>query len=291
MSTTTITGILERIRFSSANYFTVADLRLPDATTLCVVGKLLQIKTGDTVELKGSYVQDPRFGKQFKIDQARAVIPSGDEGATRLLARLPFVGQGRAEKLVRHFGAAEVFAILESESRWPELSAVEPLLNEARLQILGKAWQEQNVERSNIDALGKLGLDDNRVSQLLQRFGSKALEALHKNPFVLLEIRGMTYPEADNVAQALGFASTHKVRLRGAMLSILIDEELAGHTWLDANNLALKASHLLQVNWDRSREVLDDILQDGDLLENSGDDRIHLQDLFHAERQILQWVS
>src|SRR6202008_2351036 len=68
------------------------ELRVDDDYVACT-GKLLA-RVGDTVELRGRWVQSDRFGRQFKITQCPVSRPESTDGIVAWLAStLPDVGE------------------------------------------------------------------------------------------------------------------------------------------------------------------------------------------------------
>lgn len=288
----TLTGLLERVRFSSANGFTVGELKTRDGKRIPVVGKLVGIRPGDTLELEGSYVEDPRFGHQFQIVKARAIFPEDDIGAFRFLERLPFVGQHRAHKLLQTFGRKETFAILDDPTRMEELAKADPGFTPSRQAAIYRAYHDLKKEWGAKDSLGRFGLSDAQIGRALKVFGKDATEKIQNNPFLLTELPGITFKDADQIAQAMGFSPDSPVRLRGALLHILKEEELGGHTYLSEDDLILKTARLLEVDWEKTRDVLLAFLEEeGAPLARSGEGRVHLRELRDAELEISAWIG
>ena len=77
--------------------FAVAKL-LPDGPEdrLAVVGQLAQLAEGQRVKVTGRYEEHPRFGRQLKVLETRAVLPSSIAGIRAYLASTLIKGIGPA---------------------------------------------------------------------------------------------------------------------------------------------------------------------------------------------------
>lgn len=293
MERDTLTGVLERIKFSSANGFLVGELRnYRDLKLIPVVGKMIGVKLGDTLRLEGSYVQDPRWGRQFQAQKTRATFPQDNQGAARFLERLPFVGQARAARWVQQLGHEALLALLKDKARLDELAALDPTLSASKVQAISRAFHEITSAWAAQEELGSYGLSDEQVGRILRRFGPDAVEKIRHDPFLLIELRGFRYPDADRIAGAMGLPHDGPARLRGAILFALSEEELQGHTYTDQSELALKAARLVDVSWEPVNDALDAMLSDpAPKIVRSGEGRIHRKDLHDAEREIASWIT
>jgi exodeoxyribonuclease V alpha subunit len=286
-----LVGVLERIRFSGANGFLVGDFRPQNGALVPVVGKLFGVRSGDTIRIEGEFIQDPRFGRQFQVQKARALFPEDEAGTIRFLERLPFVGQSRAVKLTQKLGVKGVFALLDDPAKKDDWAAVDALLTAPRVEAIYRAYGELKGQWGAQEDLGAFGLSDSQVAQALTAFGKDAVEKIKKDPYLLTAIR-IPFGEADRIAQKMGFVRDHVVRLRAAAAYVLSEEELAGHTFLDAQELALKVARLLEVDWDRVSDTIRDAVSDHEgPLADSGEGRVHLRELYDAESEISRWLK
>jgi exodeoxyribonuclease V alpha subunit len=287
-----LVGILERVRFSGANGFTVGELRIRGGELLPVVGKLFNIRLGDTLKIEGDYIQDRKFGRQFQFVKARAIFPEDDAGTVRLLERLPFVGQARAAKWVKELGYLKVLEILADPARGEELERLDATFTASRRVAMYKMYQEMTLAWRALDDLGSFALTDEQIGRALQKFGKRTIELIHEDPFLLTELRGISFVEADRIAAKMGFTPDSSVRIRGAIFYIMSEEESQGHTYVDQDDLVLKASRVLDGGWEIAKDVLDTLLsQEKGKLATSGEGRIHLRELRDAEKEIFSWLE
>src|SRR3954466_12854256 len=83
----TLEGILERITYhSEQDGYTVARVQPRGKDHLVtIVGKLLGMQVGESLELEGRWIDPPEPGRQFEVDRYRTVLPATIEGIRRYL--------------------------------------------------------------------------------------------------------------------------------------------------------------------------------------------------------------
>ena len=83
-----LVGILERIVFENAETgYTIARLTSRDYPTelITVVGNLAAASAGESLALSGEWVNNPQYGRQFKIEGYETVLPATVVGLRKYL--------------------------------------------------------------------------------------------------------------------------------------------------------------------------------------------------------------
>src|SRR5690606_3447773 len=115
MNQTILVGTVERVTyFNDANGYSVvkikADQRIRDAEardgTITVVGTMPELAPGESVQFGGEWINDPKYGKQFRAEVVKPVPPTSLEGIKRYLGSgiVRGIGEATAAKIVDHFG-------------------------------------------------------------------------------------------------------------------------------------------------------------------------------------------
>src|SRR5690349_17818688 len=83
----TLEGILERITYvNEENAWSVVRLAVPGNKDLVtVVGNLLGVQPGENLRLRGCWIQDRKYGEQFKADGYVTVKPATLVGIEKYL--------------------------------------------------------------------------------------------------------------------------------------------------------------------------------------------------------------
>src|ERR1700687_3645374 len=92
-------GTLERVVYANEdNAWSV--VRLAVAATrdpVTAVGNLLGVQPGESLRLTGSWIDDPRHGRQFRVVSYATVVPATAKGIERYLGSGLILGIGRVQ--------------------------------------------------------------------------------------------------------------------------------------------------------------------------------------------------
>src|SRR5450759_34260 len=136
-------GTVERITYhNEENGYTVAQL-MPEGQsyTVTVDGNMPGINLGEAVAVWGTWTAPAQYGRQFRADNVRTVLPATIAGLEKYLGSglIKGVGPVTAHRIVRKFGLDTLKVIEEQPSRLHEVLGVGP----KRVKIITKAWEEQ----------------------------------------------------------------------------------------------------------------------------------------------------
>ena len=119
-------GTLDHVVYSSAETgWTVA--RLITATaTVTVVGNLAGVQPGENLRLTGRWVEDRKYGRQFRAESFLSVQPGTRDGIQRYLGSglVRGIGPVMARKLVDHFQEDTLRVIDEEAGRLHEVQGL-----------------------------------------------------------------------------------------------------------------------------------------------------------------------
>ena len=247
---TEIRGILDRITFQNQeNGYTVA--RLEDLTKekelVTVVGFLSGVPVGSTLSLTGSWIRDPRYGRQFKLQNYQIVKPNTINGMERYLGSglIKGIGPAYAARIVDRFGL-QTLDILESDPA--RLSEV-PGLGKTRVERIKKAWLDQKEIHHIMIFLQGHGISATYAVKIFKTYGRKSLAVVKKNPYQLSEdIWGVGFRIADSIALSLGVPANDPRRARAGLLFALHEAASEGHCFLPAEKLFELAVQLLKLS-------------------------------------------
>lgn len=208
-----------------------------------VTGTPLGVKLGDTIEATGRWDDHPRFGRQFKAQSIRTVIPSDSAGAIGWIAsHMPGIGRKRAAQLVAAHGLPKIWEVLADPAELAEL----PGINARRAETIAAEYAEKQSGREEAVELRGWGLTDGQINTVRNAWGRDAIKKLRADPYLLIEeVRGFGFKRADAVAQRMGLAADHPSRIDAAILHLLTEAEGAGHCYVPNGKLLRMACALL----------------------------------------------
>ena len=203
-------------------FYSVLKVRLVDETekNLTVVGLFPTIELDRTYNFYGHYVEHPRYGLQFQIENYEFPLPDEREGVIRYLSGAQFKGIGKktAIKILEVLGDSALSKIKENPVC---LYAVEGLSQE-KIETITKGLQEQEDGLEElVQFLNVHGIGMRNLIRLNQTYGKEALQKLKENPYrVIEECEGFGFATADKIAMSLGFEKNDERRLYAYLISL-----------------------------------------------------------------------
>ncbi len=243
-----IEGTLDRIVFQNAeNAFTVAKLSLENGEEVTVVGPLVGIQKGAPLFVEGQWIDDKRFGRQFKIDSFQVRSPQTLLGIERYLSSglIPGIGEELAKRIVKLYGM-RTFEMIGSGP--DALTAVEGI-GPSRAKKITEAWKDQKQIQDVMVFLRGHGVSAAFAARIYKHYGADAIEVVQSNPYRLaLDIWGIGFKSADAIAQNLGIAKDAGERIEAGLLHVLGQLSEDGHVLVPQQHAIEAATNLLGVD-------------------------------------------
>src|SRR3954452_18331263 len=184
---TTLEGVLERIVFSNEeNAWTVARLAVPGQRDLVTaVGNLLGVQPGENLRLTGSWINDPKYGKQFRVSSYATVAPATVTGIEKYLGSglIRGIGKVMASRLVASFGLETLDVIDNRPERLTEVEGIGP----KRRKEIVRAWEEQRDIKEVMVFLQSHGVSTHYAIKIYKAYGAQATRLVRENPYRLAE--------------------------------------------------------------------------------------------------------
>ncbi|NWF69940.1 MAG: ATP-dependent RecD-like DNA helicase [Chloroflexi bacterium] len=303
MELETLNGTVERVTyFNPENGYSVLKVH-PDSKKrlmgtdkeglVAVVGVMPELAVGENVRFTGKWINDARYGRQFKAETVVPIKPTSERGITRYLASgiVKGIGPKTAEKIVDYFGVKT----LDVLDRQPERLNEVPGLKKELIRGLIAAWKEAQYTRSTIIFLQGLGISARTSNKIYQEYGEETIKTIQEDPYQLAQdIFGIGFIKADTIARGLGVEPDAIGRVRAGLHYALTTLAQDGHTFAPRQVLMDTTSKLLQIdNPTRVAAVLKMQIETSELRDEalpSGDDNsplleaIYLPMYYAAER-------
>ena len=249
MSPDTLRGIIERITYhNEENGYTVAQLTPDGASyTVPVIGNMLGLNVGESVLLTGAWVAHAQYGRQFKVDQVRTVLPATIAGLEKYLGSglIKGIGPVTAKRIVRRFGLDTLHIIEEEPARLHEVLGV----GRMRVELITRAWAEQQQIKEVMLFLQSHNVSTGLAVKIYKQYGDEAIEIVRTDPYRLArEVYGIGFVTADKIARELGIAADAPERVAAGVVYVLGQAADEGSVYLPATELAARSAELLGVN-------------------------------------------
>lgn len=289
---TEITGTVEFITyFNEENGYTVLEISSGGElyTATGNTGKLYQ---GEKITLSGVWNIHPTFGKQFKIDSCRREAP---ETAGEMLSYLSSgiikgVKEKTAQKIVERFGE-ESFYIIES---FPDRLAEIKGISKEKAREISREFVKFAAEREALIALEKYGMTASECLKAYKVFGSKCVETIERNPYMLCGERvGIGFDKADAIAERLPARPAPEYRIDAGITHAVRHNCTAnGHTCIPRSKLLPLCTEFIGCTADETEIRLDKLIENKFLISHNveGKEFIFLPEIYKAERNAAETV-
>ena len=244
---------------------------------------------GEEVILKGNWTTHKKYGVQFEFDTLELKEAEIFFFLTKIVKG---VGKKFAHELLEKYTEEELVEILNEKPQ--ELLDFKGI-KEKKLQTIVSSWQKFKHLRELGSFLAKFGVTSNLITKIYASLGEidNLIEKIKANPYILINIKGIGFKRADEIAKSLGIDPRSEFRIM-ACLNYTLRE------FCDNNgNSSIDKFHLYKLLDDSLRfhneellyeQAISKMLVDEDLFVTS-ENRYSLSMLYYAEKRVLQFLQ
>lgn len=192
---------------------------------------------------------DPKYGSQFRVEQARTTVPATVDGIEKYLGSglIRGIGPVMAQRIVRTFGADALDIIENSPEKLARVDGVGP----KRIAMIAEAWVQQWEIKEIMVFLQSHGISAALAAKIYKQYLHAAIETVRENPYCLAaDIRGIGFVTADRIARSLGIDPDSPARAAEGLLHVLNGLAAEGHVYYPLGGLLDKAAAMLEVKKD-----------------------------------------
>ena len=280
-----LSGSVEQvIYFNEDNGYAICDFGTDDDDLVTIVGTLPYVAEGDTLTVFGRWVHNPKYGRQFKVEQFEKKLPADSSAILRYLSSRTVKGIGpkTAKKIVEEFGE-DTFDVLENHPDW--LARI-PGMSLKKAMAISEEFKAQSGVRSAMiffrDWFGPA-----ITMRIYKKWGSSAVDVAKANPYRLCEeVTGIGFEKADKMAESLGVDKDSIERLKsGVHYVIKYNENQNGHICLPREKLTESCARLLGVSIERADEAVSSLLKDGKIKYTRVDETQFIYSVYSYENE------
>ena len=251
---------------------------------LVCVGSFKNIEAGETLEIDGTYVEHPVYGRQLKAENYRVVPPDDTAGMERYLGSgaIKGIGEALAARIVRTF-KEDTFRIMEQE---PERLSEVKGISERKAREIAQQMIEKRDMREAFVFLQQYGISNTLAVKIYNQYGMKLYGIMKENPYQLAEdISGVGFRIADEIASKIGIHTDSDYRIRSGILYALAQAAAEGHTYLPFEVLTERAASLLGLYREAIEPQVDNLAMDRKLvIKSCGEERrVYAVSYYYAE--------
>ena len=286
-SLTKLTGTVEHIIYANEdNGYTVLDFGLEDdVITAC--GILPYVSDGDSLILWGSWVHNPKYGRQFKVEEYERNMPADSAAILRYLSSRTIKGIGPrlAERIVSQFGD-ETLDVMENHPEW--LADVQGISRKKAAEISADFKAKAGIRSAMLFFRDYFGAA--MTVKIYKQLGSGAVDLAKKNPYCLCDrVEGIGFERADQMAMSLGLDPQSEERAMSGIRYILTSNAARnGHVCLPREKLIEAAMSLLHADREQVEGAVEALLETRTLVSHrfEGQDLIYDRSIDRQEKYI-----
>jgi exodeoxyribonuclease V alpha subunit len=287
----TLKGVLERIVYENEeDGYIIARFTCPEyrSELLTVIGNLMSVNPGENLLLKGDWVNHPKYGRQFKIEEYETILPATISGIKKYLGSglIKGIGPVMADRIVSLFGV-DTLDIIENT---PEKLRNVPGIGRKRIGMITKAWQEQQEIKNVMLFLQSHNVSTTYAVKIYKTYEDRAISVVREDPYQLAEdIYGIGFKTADTIANNLGIEKEAPSRLMSGIQYILSQSADEGHVYLPQDELIDKSVKMLEVNIGQIQEALEALRERESVIIE--DNCVYLASFYFAEMGIAHRIA
>lgn len=253
-------GVVDHITYyNEDNFYTVAKLKLKTGKPVTIVGNLPPLYLGESLAVKGQWVQHKEFGAQFQVEELHSEDPQTLLGIERFLGSglLKGIGPATAKKIVKHFGLESLTVIRNTPEKLIEIPGIS--MNKA--ERISESLKEQTEIQQIMVFLQGVGIGPGYALKIYRTYRNEAIKVVKENPYRLAEdVFGIGFKIADQIAQKLGIQKDSPYRIRAGIRYLLTENSNEGHLFAYETELLTKAAREFEVNDLQLAGVIEDLV-------------------------------
>ena len=225
-------GTIEHILFYSPETgYTVCRFSAQDSGEIfTVVGNFPPLSPGEILKVTGDWETNPKFGKQFKVENYLPVMPSSVKGIEKFLSSglIKGIGPELAGRIIDRFGAETIDILTDDPGKLGGISGIGPV----KLKEIKRSWTEHQQIRDLIIFLQDHGISTNLATKIYKQYGDRSFFVLKNNPYqACFDIWGVGFKTADQMALKLGISPDSDERLKAFIRYLLEKDNEQGHVF------------------------------------------------------------
>ena len=285
-------GTIDRIvYYSSETGYTVCKFVTEHGESLTVVGSFPPLSPGETLKIKGKWEINPRFGQQFRVENFIPILPASVKGIEKFLSSglIRGIGPVLARRIIKRFGVQTIDILSENPEKLQEVEGV----GRVKLREIKKSWAEHERIRELIIFLQEHNISTNLATKIYHHYGEKAFHVLKSNPYqVCLDIWGIGFKTADQMALKLGVSPTSSERIKAYIRYLLEKDTEQGHVFSFQKDLENNCMKELEVEKEKIKQAIEELKkQKAAVIEEfDSDNAVYLPFFYKAQEEVVQTI-
>lgn len=234
---TSISATLETCVFANTdNGFAIMRATADDGAPVTLKGSIAHVNVGEHVTCTGAWLESKEHGWSFQVEVVESTLPSTEVGIAKYLAsNVPRIGEEWAKAIAASLGDRAFERIQQDPTCLAEVTrsgAKQSKLSSAQKKSLVEHMKAHGQDVLVVQKLARFGIHGKLQEKVRKHFGYDLGDVLDNFPYRLVEVRGVGFRTADELALANGMPRRSPERIQAGIVYCLQDAEGSGHCFL-----------------------------------------------------------
>jgi len=285
-----LSGVLKKVLyFNEENNYYIAVLQNNQKICGQYFDTDLKKLEDEEIILKGSWETHKKYGVQFAFTTLNI---KKDEVNFFLTKIVKGISKKIASSINLKYNQEELYEILDNEpTKLLEFKGI----SEKKLIQIVTSWNKFKHLRELADFLGEYGVTKNLINKIYLELShvDNLIQKIKDNPYILINIKGIAFKRADEIASSIGISKKSDFRIRAA-LSYTLKE------YCDSNgNSSVSKEKLFELlndklNFFNENELYENaliIMINDETLYQTKENRYSPSHIYYAEKNILEFFE
>ena len=287
-----ISGTVESIVYKNpSNGYIILELDFNN-TLVTVVGEIGNVDEGEELYLEGEYVNNPKYGVQFKALICERKMPETAHAIQKYLSSgvIKGIGPALAKNIVDVFGEKSL-EIIENN---PEQLAKVKGFTKKKIETVRQELQRVFGMRKLMSYLEVFKISPAIAIKAWKKWGQFSIDIIKDNPYALCDFGvDLDFIKADEMAAELEYPNDNPNRIKAGITYILNENANSGHTCVPTDFLQKTSCQFLDISEEAFYKTLEQEYTEANLIEYVKNNRCftYLSDYYVAENYIVSRLS
>lgn len=225
------------------NGFSVKIYETSAGEKFCCVGYHLPNNDRLVYAFTGEFRNNPKFGYEFVVESYVEHITSSKNDIVNYLSCgvIKGIGPKKAELIYDMFKGQTLEILDKTPDKLLRVKGISPKV----LKKIVTSYEESKASREIIYFLLKYGISQRYGMKVYNAYGVRSLSLIRENPYIIAELDGLTYVDADRIAKDIGFPLNSTERFVSCAYFVSKKNEAGGNTGMEVSEFQRTIYNLL----------------------------------------------
>lgn len=200
------------------------------------------------IECFGNWIEHPKYGLQFESYYVQPAPDFSPMALKEFLSKnFDYIGAKNANLIVNAFGDKTLDVLDNTPEEIKNIKGI----GEKRSNAIIEGWKKHREIYDLIEFLLSRNITNSVAFKIYNKYKNECLNIINNEPYKIIEIDGIGFKTADDLALSVGIARESDVRIRQA-INYVVDflSTKEGNTGIKTNLLSKKVYNLIGVKTD-----------------------------------------